>query len=313
MTRTSGQIRRPLRKVTDLPVTLTRHKVYILPTAHGYQFVVFLLAMLVGSINYNNNLGFLLVFLLGGIMLVSMIYTYRNVVGIKILSVSAQPVFAGKTALFRFLVRAGDIHRRAIAFMIENEFHAIENIIAKHDEAIDVKTRAPVRGVLTPGRVTVWSRYPLGLFRAWTVISPDISCVVYPDPLGGPFKVSKGPGDSEKEDDRPEKRGVEDFSGLKHYQPGDSIKQISWKSLSRGMGLFTKEFSGGGSATVLLDYNDIKGLDMEFKLSRLCDMVLKAHNMNSEYGLFLPGITIPPDKGDRHKHVCLKNLALYGK
>jgi len=40
-------------------------------------------------------------------------------------------------------------------------------------------------------------------------------------------------------------------------------------------------------------------------------MVLKAHHMNAEYGLSLPGRTIAPGKGERHKHQCLKSLALF--
>ena len=294
-----------------LPLSFNRHRVYILPTAYGLLFLLILFAMLLGSINYNNNLGFLLVFLLGSITLISMIHTYRNMLGIKILSVSAKPVFAGKTAVFKFLVRSESGHRRGIGFMMEKEHPSIENISAKTDETIAVKISTRFRGVFSPGRMTVWSRYPLGLFKAWTIVTPGVSCVAYPKPVAGPLRFSGKQGGDESDGDSI-MRGVDDFTGLKQYQPGDPVSRISWKSLSRGLGVFTKEFSGAGSTSMILDYDAMVDAGMEHKLSRLTDMVIKAHNMNAEYGLMLPGRTIAPGNGERHKHNCLKALAVFG-
>jgi len=267
--------------------------------------------MLLGSINYNNNLGFLLVFLLGSITLVSVIHTYRNLLGIEILSVSSQSVFAGKTVLFNFLLRAGINQRSSIGIKIDKEDTVFENISEKSDEMIAVKLRAQSRGILRPARTVVWSRYPLGLFRAWTVVTPDVSCVVYPNPVAGPLHVAGQQGGDDS-GDNPLQSGADDFSGLKQYQPGDPIGRISWKSLSKGLGVFTKEFSGAGGTSIMLDYDAVNTNEVELKLSRLTDMVIKAHSMNAEYGLLLPGRTIAPDNSDRHKHICLKALAVHG-
>ena len=298
------------RKTEPLPLAFNRHRVYILPTVHGLLFLTILFAMLLGSINYNNNLGFLLVFLLGSITLVSMIHTYRNLIGMEVLSVSVEPVFAGRTALFRFLVRSASGHRRAIGFVMGKNEPVIENISAQTDETVTVKFATRYRGILRPGRLIVWTRYPLGLFRAWTVVFPDISCMVYPRPLAGSFQSSGGHG-GDKSDVNSIKDGVDDFFGLKPYQPGEPVGKISWKSFSRGLGVFVKEFSGNSGASVMLDYDALGDANREHKLSRLADMVLKAHNMNVEYGLLLPGRTIAPDKGERHRHACLKALALF--
>ena len=45
-------------------ITLDRRRIYALPTRYGILFAVMLFVMLLGSINYNNSLGFLLTFLL---------------------------------------------------------------------------------------------------------------------------------------------------------------------------------------------------------------------------------------------------------
>ena len=299
------------RETDILPLSVKRKRLYILPTGYGFLFLGILFAMLLGSINYNNNLGFMLVFLLGSITLISIIHTYRNMLGIQILSASAEPVFAGKTGQFKFLVRSDLSNRRSIGFMIEKQHPVIENIDAKTDQAVWVKFFPRTRGIFTPGRMTVQSFYPLGLFKAWTVITPDVSCVVYPAPVAGPFGFS-GDHDGNAGSRESVRRGVDDFAGLKPYQPGDSMSRISWKSISRGLGVFTKEFTGAAGRMVMLDYEALDSEETEHKVSRLCDMVIKAHNMNMEYGLLLPGRTIAPEKGERHKHNCLKALAVFG-
>lgn len=300
-----------LKKSDRLPLSFHRRRVYILPTAYGFLFLFILFAMLLGSINYNNNLGFLLVFLLGSITLVSIIHTYRNLAGIELLSVSAKPVFSGKTTRFKFLFRAGATRRCAIGVKMDKEFTVFENLAAKSDETIVVNIRVRFRGIFRPERTVVWSRYPLGLFRAWVVARPDVSCVVYPNPAAGPLRVAGLQG-GEDSGENPVQRGADDFFGLKQYQPGDPLSRISWKSLSKGLGVFTKDFSGAGGMSMMLDYDTVNTNEVELKLSRLTDMVLKAHNMNAEYGLLLPGRTIAPGNGERHKHKCLEALAFHG-
>ena len=42
---------------TTIPVVLGLRNIYILPTSYGMLYLTVLGAMLIGSINYNNNLG----------------------------------------------------------------------------------------------------------------------------------------------------------------------------------------------------------------------------------------------------------------
>ena len=51
------------RRIDGGPVVLDRKRIYILPTRRGLLFAVFLLVMLLGSINYALSLGFVLTFL----------------------------------------------------------------------------------------------------------------------------------------------------------------------------------------------------------------------------------------------------------
>ena len=57
-------------------LTLTQRNVYILPTRPGLMLVATLLVLLVASINYQLNLGYLLTFLLAGSGVVAMHVTH---------------------------------------------------------------------------------------------------------------------------------------------------------------------------------------------------------------------------------------------
>jgi len=295
---------------TPLPVRLTRRRIYILPTRHGVLFLLVLFGMLLGSINYNNNLGFLLVFLLGGMVLVSIIHTWRNLLGLNVLSVSAAPVFAGETAVFQVLTRSETLLRKGVSLGFENAVRILETIAPGTETNAALTWVTERRGLYSPGKLIIATRFPLGLFRAWANLNTEAAVVVYPQPLAGALDLtdSMAGGDADK---AKEIRGADDFKGLKQYQPGDAIQHIAWKTLSRGQGVFTKEFAGEERPSVMLDYAAVPAEDTEYRLSRLTDMVLQASQRQLAYGLKLPGHYLPPDKGERHKQECLKTLALF--
>ena len=82
------------RKSDPLPIDIHRKRVYILPTRFGVFFGLFLFVTLMGSLNYNNNMALMLTFLLGGLALLSPIYTVRNLTGLQVVQITAPPVFA---------------------------------------------------------------------------------------------------------------------------------------------------------------------------------------------------------------------------
>ncbi|MDN5782851.1 MAG: DUF58 domain-containing protein, partial [Luteimonas sp.] len=83
------------RHPEPLPVALDRHRVYILPTAFGWFFVLLLLAMLAGALNYNNNPALLLALLLAGAANTSLFAAHLQLSGLQIIAIDAEPVAAG--------------------------------------------------------------------------------------------------------------------------------------------------------------------------------------------------------------------------
>lgn len=293
----------------QLPVTMTLRKVYIFPTRQGFLFILILIGMLLGSLNYNNNLGFLLTFLLGSMTFVSIFHTHRNLSDIRLVTSRIPPVFAGEQAVFELIVQVKDRYRAFIGFGFLDGDGTIENLSPGKQSRISLRIPTTQRGIFRPEPLTVFTQHPLGLFRAWTWIHLDMEYAVYPRPHPGVFTYTDNKNTEGVENGESETRGVDDFSGLKLYQPGDSLRRVSWKAYSKGQGLFTKDFIGQSAASVVLDWDRIQSGNQEQKLSRMSDLVLQADKMDLTYQLKMPLAIVEYGKGEAHKHKCLYVLA----
>ena len=154
------------------------------------------------------------------------------------------------------------------------------------------------------------TRYPLGLFRAWSYVHPDHRCLVYPRPEHTPLPAASA--DANAGASRLIAQGTDDFSGLRGYQSSDSPRHVAWKAVARGEDMYTKQFSGQSSAELWLEWNLLPPeAGIERRLSRLASWVLASERAGVRYGLRIPGRTLTPDRGDVHLAACLTALALY--
>lgn len=304
--------RRLARGRLVFPINLRHNRVYVFPTRQGFVFFALLLAILFGSLNHNNNLGFLLTFLLGGMAFVSIFHTYRNVSGLTLISAKVLPVFAEQMAHFEFNLKAPGHDQYGVSFYFADGERVTIDLVAGSRGVVTVPHKTDARGILAPSQLYVSTNYPLGLFRGWSVLFVDATCLVYPKPIPGPMVTDHGVTGEESEGETGGE-GVDDFIGLAHYQPGDPLQRISWKSYSRGQGLHTKEFEGQLGKTVYFDPDVLGGKDLEFKLSRICHMILSAEAMRISYGLKLGNRIIEPGQGGSHKRKCLRALSMVGQ
>lgn len=293
------------------PVVLGRKRVYILPSRAGYTFGVVLLVMLTGSINYSLGLGFVLTFLLGALGVNAMVYTFRNLVNLRVTAGRSRPVFAGDLAQFTVHVENDTAtDRYAIGLTHDRKAASFVDIKARTTAPAIAGAPAPRRGIFRPGRLTLFTRFPLGLYYAWAYLELDLHCIVYPRPAppGVPLPsavASSGTGSQHG-------RGQEDFAGLRQYHVGDSPRHIAWKAAARDQGLLTKQFSGRAETELWLDWERLPGrLGVEERLSLLARWVLEAHAAGLSYGLRLPGKTVDMATGDAQRDHCLEALALH--
>lgn len=291
-------------------VVLTQRRVYILPTRYGLLFGGALLLMLVGSINYQLSLGYILTFLLAGMGVVSILHTYRNLAHLAISAGRVEPAFAGGAVRFHLhLDNPGKFDRVAITASFAAAADTFD-VPARASAPATLALPALHRGWLQLPRVTIETRYPVGLCRAWGYVQPDMKALVYPRPDDSalpPLTFIPDHGDAAHAG-----TGSDDFAALRPYQRGDSPRHVAWKSAAREQVLLTKVFTGRGAAELWLDFAALPpSLDLEARLSRLTRQVLLAEAAGVSYGLRLPGRELGPDLGESHCDACLKALALF--
>ena len=291
------------------PVTLVQRRIFILPTKQGYLFGFTLLLLLLASINYALSLGFTLTFLLASMAGVALLHTWRNLAHLRLRPGRCDPVFAGDVAHFTVNVETPSQTRFSIAVRRQGEEPVYADIVAAETASLAVGVNAARRGVLRCGRLEIYTRYPLGLFHAWSYVDFGLAVLVYPRPdpaAGSPPAQSR----SLSEEGIPVP-GDEEFSMLRAYRAGDTPKQIAWKALAREQGLLTKEFSATASSELWLEWSEAHGAGTEARLSILCHWVLQAEGFGQAYGLRLPGTEIAPSRGEAHRTRCLEALALF--
>lgn len=287
-------------------------QIYILPTAFGGLYGGALVVLFLGSLNYLNNLGLLFTFLLSGLGLIGMLHTWGNLLGLGVRIGEARPVFLGEPAGFPVQVTPPrDRERPGLSLIAEGQSLSIARD-AQYPGSLDLWLPTRKRGRHRLRHLRIETRYPLGLFCAWAYLETPAEVLVYPKPAAtAPEVESEGSG-SEPTRSGTSGPGVDDFLGLRPYQPGDPLSRLHWKTLAREGGLMVKQFGGGQGETLWLSWDDLAPADPEQRLSLLCRQIIGVAARGDRYGLQLPGRTIQPDSGDPHRHRCLEALALFG-
>lgn len=291
--------------------TLTRRRIYILPTRFGLAYGGLVFAMLLGSLNYGANLGFMLTFLLCGLGIVTMHHCHRNLLGLTLRSTANPPVFAGDPARFMFTLINDTRFARYEICVRSGTYQsppADPGPGAHRTVALSLPTGH--RGWMVVPRVSVTTHHPGRLFRAWAPVRTDARCLVYPQPAppGRPLPEQI---DSTAADSGSRGSG-DDFAGLRRAQPQDPPRRIAWKAYARSNEWLLKEFSGTPTEAFMLDWHMLEEPDPEDRLSQLTRWCLDAESTQRTWGLELPGRTIAPDRGEQHLATCLRALALYG-
>lgn len=293
------------------PVTLTQNRIYILPTRAGVLFGSTALVMLLGCINYNLGLGYVLTFLTTALAVVSMLHTFRNLVRLQLSPGRPEPVFAGDGALFPVLLSdPGTVVRRSVGLAGATREASYVDVGVGETTTVEIRIPSQRRGRLRLGRLRVFTTFPLGLFQAWSNLELDTHCLVYPRPEAGhvPLPAPRA-GDSNGLETG---QGQDDFSGLRQYQHGDSLRHIAWKAAARAEPLMTKQFTGLAAGELWLDWDAMPhDFGLEARLSRLTRWVLEAGRSGHSYGLRLPSIVIAVGSGPAHQLRCLTALALF--
>lgn len=285
----------------------SRPRVRLVPTGYGLAYLASCVALLAVAMLYNNNLCFILAFLVLSIMVATTPATLAHARGLRVLGVRCEPAYAGGRASYVLAVRQE--RSRAADVLLALGGVRTRGVVSREATAhLEIDLPAPRRGWLDPGPATLMTEYPLGLFRvSFRVRVPP--CLVYPRPLEGPEALR--PVRNAGQRSRSDASGTEDFRDLTSWQPGHPLSRIAWKASARGQGLQTKVFDTLVGRAPVFDWYALES-DGELRLSRLCHMVLEASRSGVAFGLRLPDVELAVARGAGHRRRALTALALHG-
>ncbi|MFG6441454.1 DUF58 domain-containing protein [Roseateles sp. LKC17W] len=296
----------------------TQRNTYILPTPAGLAFCATLGVLLLASINEQLSLGYALTFALTGAGLASMHTTHANLRGLQMDLRAPEGVHAGDDYALELRLHNPGRERFGIAVSAQLDDGASEpawvDVPARGHAVLQLRLPSPQRGLRVLPRLVVATRFPLGFFRAWSYWRPAAQVWVYPRAETQPpaFPAQAEAGSGEAASTRQSTQGT-DFSGVRSYRRGDSLKQILWRksalALDQGLPLWVRETEAPLARDLWLDWRDTPGRDVEARLSRLTAWVLAAERLGQPYGLRLGSREMAPALGAAHRQACLQLLA----
>lgn len=306
------------RTPTTDTLLLTHRNVYILPTGAGMVFALTLVVLLLASINYQLNLGYLLTFLLAGSAAVSMHVTHRTLRGLTLHLRPPADGFVGEGAPLEVILTNPDGDRHGIGLRLDIRDRTDSVWV---DAAASSQTHATLR--FEPGRrgrhalpaVIVETRFPLGLFRAWAMWRPASTLLAYPQPETPAASLPPTQASLAAQTAPARNREGGDTEGVRPWRRGDALNRIVWRKAARNLAsggeLVTRDTASPTRWQLWLDWQSCHPLSPEARLGRLCAWVLEAERMDAAFGLRLPGVELGMGHGQAHRQQCLQALALW--
>jgi uncharacterized protein (DUF58 family) len=294
------------RRSEPLPISLHTRRIYVLPTPFGVFFGFVLTVMLLGGLNFSNNAALLLTFTLGGAIVITLPRTVAHLDQLDLVALRAEPVPAGDPLQVAFLLVPRDGRARPALELSAGGASTPFDCGADGSMPV-VAVATNRRGWHAPGRAMLSTSWPFGLFRAWSVLHPDVRLLVWPRAEGSGPALPRG---ALAEAGRTPRPHGEDWQGLREYRAGDARRLIAWRASARADRLLVKEFADPQANDVALDWFALEGLAGEARIARLTRWAREASAAGLAYRLVLPESQRGPGRGLDHLADCLRDLAL---
>ncbi|MEP6873114.1 MAG: DUF58 domain-containing protein, partial [Burkholderiales bacterium] len=266
---------------------------------------------------YQLNLGYVLTFLLAGSGVVSMHITHATLRGLTLHLRPVAPAFVGDAVLLDVVLTSPGTARFGIGLKVAGASSATLGWIdvpALGQASAQLSFVASTRGRVEVPTLGAETRFPLGLFRTWTVWRPAAELLVYPK---AEFPAAALPMARAVPGGAAHARSADggEVEGVRAYRRGDPPKLIAWKKAAKaieaGGDLVSRDTSAAVHQALWLEWQQCGSLAPEDRLSRLTAWTLAAHRANAEFGLRLPGQELALASGDAHRRHCLEALALW--
>lgn len=291
-----------------LPLAPPHRRIYILPSRFGLIYGLALCVLLLGALNYNNNPAILLAMLLGAAALCSSVMTVRHLSRLRIVGFQADDVIAGEAQTCRLRLQLRDGQAPGLVWLKHGGLLMPGSPDAQGVIEFVWPWPSQRRGRRALGTIQLSADYPLGLFRAWCDLAPDVSAIVFPLPEtptpAWPEQHASGGGNAQRRHDQ------DDWFQLREFQRGDSLREIAWKVSARHDRWLVAESRAQVTASSLrFQLDQVNQLEREHGISRLTAWVLAADAQQRPYVLDLGDHATISSYGSEHRRRALTLLA----
>ena len=270
--------------------TLKQRDLFILPNRFGIYVGFLVFASFAMGYRVQNNFILLGVIFLFLIFMLSLIASVRNLQGLSFSFRTAPYYLASETQHVMLSLQRPDPAYN-LELHLPTSDKLVLNLPKGQAEIRPAIGRLP-RGVHTIPKLKVQTRFPFGIVRCWSWLSPSLSMTVCPTPDMKP--LSAYPRSSQ----RPARDGLDDFSTQmppqaspqtddgslqdpRIFEDGDLPSRIDWKRFAATRELLTRDFSPPDTGDVLLQAP--ANMEKEAALSYLCGglLVCASHRENA--------------------------------
>lgn len=292
-----------------------RHYNMIAPTREGWAYLALLAGVMFGAVNTGNNLVYIVLGVLLGMLVVANVLAEWNLRGLSVERRFPAEVFAGIPATGSFVLK--NPRGTGTAYAIElSERGSVQGATT-----IDICSPAstaempvdwvfPLRGDNTLLAIRVASSFPFGLVRRWRDLPVPATLLAYPAPSGRPpTPLSDGDGDEPTSRSRPADLG--DFAGLRPYQPGDPLRRVHWPSSARCAEPMVVTRSAAGTESLVLQVAPhLTGTAREEAIRRVVGSAEVHFARGDAVGLSADNHELEPRPGPVARRALLTRLAL---
>ena len=202
--------------LTVAPATHFSRGPRLYPTRFGASFLLVAVLTLIGCVNYQLSLGYLVTFVMLGLWVSGAVSASRSLSGLTLIAAPPDTAWAGQTAAFVVRLHnpaAARYNLRLRAHRPRTSAVTALDVPAVSEVRAEVLIDAPRRGPLTLPRLRLEGRDALGLWRGVTYPLLRAEALIYPAPeVDAPPLPGARSGEGSGQKRRP---GQEDFAGIR--------------------------------------------------------------------------------------------------
>ncbi len=294
---------------------LVRPRRTIRPTREGWWLLLAAVGLGFAAMNTGNNLLYLLVSMLLGLIVVSGLLSERSMRGLTITLQTPEEIFANRPALFGATV----VNRKpwAASYSLTLEILRpagvprlvyVPRLAPGQDHVFSWEETLPRRGRQRLPGIRITTLFPFGLFLKAGRVVLQSEVIVYPAAAAIPAALlaEMGAGAAPA---RRRGRGSDLYS-LREYRWGDDPRLIHWRSTAKVGALVVRELEADATMDTRIVLEGA-GARLEAGLSLAASLVTHLIGSGAAVELAAPGVWVPLGAGRPHERRLLTALALY--